>query len=417
MLIERAVFVRSNFEILLSFDNLSAQSIAINSEDVSLATTIVSVFILSCRLVYPSCSQCDIEIRGKFDPHYYGDFQFLIVMVLMSVLFNQALHLYRRKYSATPTKTDMSESKVAAAERFCVGYALQPKKVETFIQPSLLDNAKQHGIDLVPIHATIPLREQGPFHCIIHKLHTQNWNQQLREFSAKHPNTIIIDPPELVNRLHNRVSMLEAVTHLQISFENATVGVPKQVVVNEPEAFDFDRIEEMGLRFPVIAKPLMADGSADSHKLCLVFDRDGFNALTVPTVLQEFVNHGGIVFKIYVAGQSVNCVKRKSLADISEEKLRTLKGALPFCRVSNLSEEEDVENAEMPPQSLIGELARALREALGLNLFNVDVIRDAKDRRRYFVIDINYFPGYAKMPSYEPFITNFLLDVLRTKTA
>ncbi|TKY55207.1 Inositol-tetrakisphosphate 1-kinase 1 [Spatholobus suberectus] len=316
----------------------------------------------------------------------------------------------------------MGESDVAA-QRHRVGYALQPKKVESFLQPSLVDYAKQHGIDLVQIDPTTPLQQQGRFHCIIHKLHTQQWKKHLQEFSTNYPNTLIIDPPELVDRLHNRVSMLEAVTHLQISLENATVGVPRQVVVNEPKAFDFDK---MGLRFPVIAKPLAADGGAGSHELCLVFDREGLSALSVPTVLQEFVNHGGVVFKIYTAGQRVNCVKRKSLADISEERLRTLKGALPFSRVSNLGvqdEEEEggggaVENAELPPQSLVGELARALREALGLNLFNVDVIRDGKEPTRYLVIDVNYFPGYAKMPSYEPFITDFLLDIIiRTKTA
>ncbi|KAJ1398226.1 Inositol-tetrakisphosphate 1-kinase [Sesbania bispinosa] len=316
----------------------------------------------------------------------------------------------------------MSESEVAAqSQRYRVGYALEPKKVTTFLQQSLIDYAKQYGIDLVQIDPTTPLPEQGPFHCIIQKLHTEYWKKQLHEFSAKHPNTVIIDPPELVDRLHNRVSMLESVTHLQVSPENATIGVPKQVVVNEPKAFNFEAIEELGLRFPVIAKPLVADGTAGSHELRLVFDRDGVNALTTPMVLQEFVNHGGVVFKIYVAGQRVICVKRKSLADISEEKLRTLKGSMPFSRVSNLSEDGGggaVERAEMPPQSLIDELARALREALGLNLFNVDVIRDGTDQRRYLVIDINYFPGYAKLPSYEPLFTNFLLDIVQhTNTA
>ncbi|XP_061366831.1 inositol-tetrakisphosphate 1-kinase 2-like [Gastrolobium bilobum] len=308
----------------------------------------------------------------------------------------------------------MFEREVAAqSQRYRVGYALEPKKIESFLKQSLLDYANQHGIDLVQIDPTTPLGEQGPFHCIIHKLRTQQWKKHLNEFSAKHPNTVIIDPPELVDRLHNRASMLEAVTQLQ----NVTVGVPKQVVVNEPKAFNFDEIEELGLRFPLIAKPLVADGTSGSHKLCLVFDRDGLNALESSVVLQEFVNHGGVVFKIYVAGQHVNCVKRKSLGDISEEELRTLKGLVPFSRVSHLSvQDEEIEKAEMPPQSLIGELGRALRDALGLNLFNVDVIRDCKDRGSYFVIDINYFPGYAKIPSYEPFITNFLLDVVLSKT-
>ncbi|MCH99621.1 inositol-tetrakisphosphate 1-kinase 1-like [Trifolium medium] len=171
-----------------------------------------------------------------------------------------------------------------------VGYALEPKKVESFIQPSLLHYAKQH------------------------------------------------------------------------------------VAVKEPKSFDFGSIEQLGLRFPVIAKPLEANSTVDSHNLFLVFDFDGVKSLNNPMVLQEFVNHGGVVFKIYVAGQHSIC-------------------------------------------SLIVELARALRERLGLNLFNVDVIRDGNNPRRYLVIDINYFPGFAKLPSFESFFTNFLLDVVQqTKT-
>lgn len=211
--------------------------------------------------------------------------------------------------------------------------------------------------------------------------------------------------------------MLEAVTHIQISSQNATVGVPKQIAVNEPKSFDLNKFEELDFKFPAIAKPLAADGGAGSHELCFIFDRGGLNALNVPTVLQEFVNHGAVVFKIYVAGERVNCVKRKSLHDISEDRSRMQSGYLPFSRISSSEGDAADENAEMPPQSLVIELARALREALGLNLFNVDVIRDAKEPTRYLVIDINYFPGYAKLPSYEPFITHFLLDVVRGANA
>ena len=224
--------------------------------------------------------------------------------------------------------------------------------------------------------------------------------------------------------------MLDSVTRLQITLQNDTVvGVPNQVVLNDEK----NAVEELGslqlqLQFPVIAKPLVADGTASSHKLCLVFDHEGLNALSYPVVLQEFVNHGGVVFKIYVAGRHVRCVKRESLPDISEEEVKALKGVVPFSQVSNLKgsrdeepgtgSESSVEKAEMPPEGLVSELAKALREALGLNLFNADVIRDGKDgRTRYLIIDINYFPGYAKLPSYEPFFTDFLLDVVHHKTA
>ncbi|KAK4257066.1 hypothetical protein QN277_006705 [Acacia crassicarpa] len=316
------------------------------------------------------------------------------------------------------------------SHRYCVGYALEPKKVHSVILESLVDHANQRGIDLIQIDRTRSLIEQGRFDCIIHKLYSEDWKKQLDEFSSTYPEAVIIDRPQLIERLHNRVSMLEVVNQISIPLENDTVGSPKQWVIKESKTLDdANAIEELGLIFPLIAKPLEANGGPNSHNLCLVFDQSGIKKLSIPVVLQEFVNHGGVIFKIYVAGQHITCVKRKSLPDIPEEKQKTMTGKLPFSRVSSLAvrndshnEEDDtaqnnVEKAEMPPDSLIEGLAKSLKEAMGLNLFNVDLIRDASDPTRYLVIDVNYFPGYAKLPNYVPFFTNFLWDIVHSKTA
>ncbi|KAJ4721092.1 Inositol-tetrakisphosphate 1-kinase [Melia azedarach] len=315
-------------------------------------------------------------------------------------------------------------------QRYRIGYALSPKKEQSLIQPSLVTKATERGIDLIRIDPNKSLIEQAPFDCVIHKLYGIDWAQQLRQFSSQNPNVPIIDSPESIARVHNRVSMLDMATELKIDFENEKFSVPNQVVVTKTDILTGDNaIEEMKLRFPVIAKPLLADGSDDSHKMYLIFDNEGLKSLTTPIVLQEFVNHGGVVFKVYVAGLNVKCVKRKSLPDISEEKMKTLKGSLPFSRISNLidndkknetdncSYEIDLEKVEMPSESFVMESARAMREALGLNLFNYDVIRDATNGNRYLVIDINYFPGYAKLPGYELILTDFFLDLVNKKSA
>ena len=95
---------------------------------------------------------------------------------------------------------------------------------------------------------------------------------------------------------------------------------------------------------------------------------------------------------------------------------------LTFSQVSNLASNEkadekyykmmQLDDCEMPPLQFITDIARGLRQALKLNLFNFDVIRDTSLGNRYLVIDINYFPGYAKMPSYESVLTDFFWDLL-----
>ena len=195
-----------------------------------------------------------------------------------------------------------------------------------------------------------------------------------------------------------------------------------------------DSIDEIGFKFPFIAKQVSVDGSAKSHEMFLVFNENGLKKLKLkkPFVMQEFVNHGGVIFKVYVVGDHVKCVKRKSLPDISEGTLISMapeEGLLLFKQISNLIAKNDssevegyisgveklVEAAEMPPSEFVTALANGLREAMGLRLFNFDLIRDSRDGNRYFVIDINYFPGFAKMPDYESVFVDFFCDVVEEK--
>ncbi|KAM7258060.1 hypothetical protein ACFE04_013801 [Oxalis oulophora] len=315
---------------------------------------------------------------------------------------------------------------------FSIGYALLPKKQKSFIQSSLIESTKSRSIDLIKIDTDRPLIDQGPFDCVLHKLYGDDWKRQLQEFKDRNPNSIVLDSPKAIQRLHNRISMLQVVSMLRIHSETETFGIPKQIVIYDKETL-FDRQSWEFLNFPVIAKPLVADGSAKSHKMALVFNHEGLNKLKPPIVLQEFVNHGGVIFKVYVVGNYVKCVKRKSLPDVSEEKLKCLEGSLSFSQVSNLNSQERngdndndedeekntinkfMDDTELPPQSFITDIAIGLGKALKLNLFNFDVIRDTERGNRYLVIDINYFPGYAKMPAYESVLTDFFCDIMNDK--
>lgn len=93
--------------------------------------------------------------------------------------------------------------------RFTVGYALAPKKQKSFIQPSLVDLSRKRGVDLVPIDTTRPLAEQGPFDCVLHKLHGEDWKAQLDGFATKNPGVPIVDPPLAITRLHTHYLVID----------------------------------------------------------------------------------------------------------------------------------------------------------------------------------------------------------------
>jgi inositol-1,3,4-trisphosphate 5/6-kinase/inositol-tetrakisphosphate 1-kinase len=304
-------------------------------------------------------------------------------------------------------------------EVFLVGYALDPKKADTIITHSLIDYAKGKGIHFAPIDAGKSILDQGPFNCIVHKLYSDEWKEQLQLFSSQNPSVVVIDKIDEIDKIHNRESMLEVVDQLKIDLGPQFVVVPKQIFFHEHGTV-LDSTSLQGLGFPVIAKPLAANGSELSHKMALIFNNDGLKKVEPPIVLQEFVNHGGVIFKVYVAGKHVRCVKRKSLPDISEEKYGITDGILPFSQISNSASEDEnhdlaIENAKMPPSEFVDAVGSKLQQALKIHLFNFDMIRDNNDENRYLVIDINYFPGFFKIPSYESMLTDFFLDIANQK--
>ncbi|CAK9194075.1 unnamed protein product [Sphagnum jensenii] len=300
---------------------------------------------------------------------------------------------------------------------FTVGYALTSKKIKSFIQPKLESHASTKGIRLVAIDRNKLLTEQGPFDVILHKITGKEWRQQLEDYKQKYPDVIVLDPPEAIQHLRNRQSMLQDVAQLDLC--DCHVGVPRQLVITGDAASIPGSVARAGLRLPLVAKPLVADGTAKSHAMSLAYDKYCLTELDPPLVLQEFVNHGGVLFKVYIVGDQIRVVRRFSLPDVQEGE-DNCSGVIPFPRVScaaATAEEADLDPqaAELPPPQLLDCLSKELRRRLGLRLFNLDIIREGGAGNRYYVIDINYFPGYGKMPDYEFVFTDFLLSLARSK--
>ncbi|XP_039137313.1 inositol-tetrakisphosphate 1-kinase 3-like isoform X3 [Dioscorea cayenensis subsp. rotundata] len=214
--------------------------------------------------------------------------------------------------------------------------------------------------------------------------------------------------------------MLQDVADLNLSDCYGRVGVPKQLVITKDPSSITHAVDRAGLTFPIVAKPLVVDGSAKSHELSLAFDQYSLSMLEPPLVLQEFVNHGGVLFKVYIVGEAIKVVRRFSLPDVDESQVLNNAGVFRFPRVSCAAASADDADldpavAELPPRPLLERLAKELRWRLGLRLFNIDIIRKHGIRDQYYVIDINYFPGYGKMPGYEQIFTDFLLSLMKSK--
>ncbi|KAM0861460.1 hypothetical protein ACQ4PT_045875 [Festuca glaucescens] len=300
-----------------------------------------------------------------------------------------------------------------AAPRLVVGYALTKKKVKSFLQPKLLLLARKKGISFVSIDETHPLSEQGPFDIILHKKTSKEWQRVLEDYHEVHPEVTVLDPPNAIEHLNNRQSMLEEVADLNLSSFYEEVCTPRQLVIMKDPSSIPTAVALARLTLPLVAKPLVVDGTSKSHELSLAYDEASLSMLDPPLVLQEFVNHGGILFKVYIIGEAIQVVRRFSVPDVNTYDLLNNVGIYRLPRVSCAAASADHADldpriAELPPRPLLEKLSRELRGRLGLRLFNVDMIRELGANDRYYIIDINYFPGYGKMPGYEHIFTDFL---------
>nr|VDC84054.1 unnamed protein product [Brassica rapa] len=313
-------------------------------------------------------------------------------------------------------------------QKLVVGYALTSKKKKSFLQPKLEFMARRKGICFVPIDLNRPLSEQGPFDVVLHKLLGKEWQDVIEDYQQKHPEVTVLDPPSAIKRIYNRQSMLQGMADLNLSDCSGSIYVPKQLVVLKDSASSADRVVEAGLKFPLVAKPLWIDGTAKSHQLFLAYDKHSLAELEPPLVLQEFVNHGGVMFKVFVVGDIIKVVRRFSLPNVSSncEKAKA-NGVFKFPRVSSAAASADNADlepsvAELPPKPFLEALVKELRTLLGLRLFNIDMIREHGSKNVFSVIDINYFPGlylnllcYGKMPDYEPVIVDFFHNLAQAK--
>jgi inositol-1,3,4-trisphosphate 5/6-kinase/inositol-tetrakisphosphate 1-kinase len=283
------------------------------------------------------------------------------------------------------------------------------------------------------------------------------------------------------------VAMLKPVAHADLMCEGPHAGrvlpirctAPAYTVLHRgvSVAEALEKVDSCGLRYPLLAKPFLTDGREGSHQLALVNSAPGLQQLVtgsapaphLPVLLQQYVDHGACLFKIYVLGEEHVAVKRPSLClcqpaveqgnggrgsvpdiipcstppaeagqcpDVAEgvgagpvravdlEVMRRVSAYPAGVQWGTLDLAPQGHNVPEPPGWLWEAIAAHLRSRLSLQLFNFDVIVPLRPPQRQGgllpggvgtaeeglvqLIDVNYFPGYEKLPGYEELMVRFL---------
>lgn len=97
---------------------------------------------------------------------------------------------------------------------------------------------------------------------MLHESNTEEPQKQLKEYSIQNPSSYIIDSPDTIQRLHNRISICEVVSEIETvevkDSESTSFGRLKHTMI-----YDSEKLKDMacwgeGLKFPVISKPLVS---------------------------------------------------------------------------------------------------------------------------------------------------------------
>ncbi|XP_072617284.1 inositol-tetrakisphosphate 1-kinase isoform X2 [Vulpes vulpes] len=312
-----------------------------------------------------------------------------------------------------------------------VGYWLSEKKIKKLNFQAFAELCRKRGIEVVQLNLSRPIEEQGPLDVIIHKLTDvileadQNDSQSLelvhrfQEYIDAHPETIVLDPLPAIRTLLDRSKSYELIRKIEAYMKDDRICSPPFMELTSLSGDDTMRLlEQNGLAFPFICKTRVAHGT-NSHEMAIVFNQEGLSAIQPPCVVQNFINHNAVLYKVFVVGESYTVVQRPSLKNFSAG---TSDRESIFFNSHNVSKPESssvltaldkIEGVfERPSDEVIRELSRALRQALGVSLFGIDIIIN-NQTGQHAVIDINAFPGYEGVSEFFTDLLNHVATVLQ----
>ncbi|KAK9409479.1 inositol-tetrakisphosphate 1-kinase [Crotalus adamanteus] len=315
-----------------------------------------------------------------------------------------------------------------------VGYWLSEKKIKKLNFQAFADLCRKRGIEVIQLDLTKRIEDQGPLDVIIHKLTDvlieadQNDSQSLelvhrfQEYIDAHPETIILDPLPAIRTLLDRSKSYELIRKIELYMKDDRICSPPFMELTNACGEDtLKQIEKNGIAFPFICKTRVAHGT-NSHEMAIIFNREGLKAIQPPCVIQSFINHNAVLYKVFVVGESYTVVKRPSVknfsAGISDRESI-------FFNSHNVSKPESssiltaldkIEGVfERPNDDVIQAISKTLRQTLGISLFGIDIIIN-NQTGQHAVIDINAFPGYEGVSEFFTDLLNHIATALQEQT-
>uniref|UniRef100_A0A8C7F342 Inositol-tetrakisphosphate 1-kinase a n=1 Tax=Oncorhynchus kisutch TaxID=8019 RepID=A0A8C7F342_ONCKI len=298
-----------------------------------------------------------------------------------------------------------------------VGYWLSEKKIKKMNFLVFVDMCRKRGIEMV------------------------------QDYIDTHPEMVVLDPLPAIRTLLDRCKSYQLIRRLEDCMKDERICSPPFMVLRSECGTDtLKHIQKHGITFPFICKT----PNSNSHEMAIIFSEEDLKDVKPPCVIQNFINHDAVLYKVYVVGEAYYVVERPSIRNfpsgpagqiypIPSFKMYSFPTAynthqLPgFCFperkpiffhshdvskpecASDLNSRDNVEGvSRVPIDDVIREISRCLRRELDVSLFGIDIII-SNQTGQHAVIDINAFPGYEGVPEFFDDLLSHLTSVLQER--
>ncbi|GAB5591964.1 hypothetical protein Unana1_06864 [Umbelopsis nana] len=264
-----------------------------------------------------------------------------------------------------------------------VGLIFSKKKIQRSGFIGLPEYASQHGLQIVHVDLDDSIASQGNFDLIVHKL---------------------TDLIAAATKGH-----VDAQRQLD-NFEQYTKDHPNTIILD-----------------PLVQVDRLMDRRGTPY-----YDPDE------PVIFQEFIQHDGVIFKIYVVDGTSHVQVRPSFKNVTLEDalLHFDSQVVPkaFEQDTQMNNHQinghnndpirqafltkDIHNMRAEKEAVFDHrkielITQRLFEQLGLTFFGFDVLVETGPAHRHFVVDVNYFPSFNNIPDFRERFVDILLSRLK----
>lgn len=210
-------------------------------------------------------------------------------------------------------------------KRHRIGYWWSEKKAQKFNPIELTVLFAERNCEFVKLDLEKPIEDQGPFSLIVHKISdilvkadqgdigAKKIINAFESYSRKNPQTIILDPLDATRSLLDRYKQYGLIEQSVLAKEGVLFTPPFIHLTSTNIDVNRGRIRRSKLTYPIVCKPILAQGSQVAHQMCIIFNEAGLKDVKPPCVAQSFVNHNAKLYKLFVIRNRYYIMERPSL--------------------------------------------------------------------------------------------------------